>query len=59
MYHPILVLEACRPETNWNDNTMLAICCDYLHILMLRQPSIYKDFESYVMDRMNEERTDP
>lgn len=55
MYPPIMVLEACTPETNWNDNTMLAICCDFLQMLMVEDRSIYEKFQTYVIERMEED----
>lgn len=53
--HPIQILESCAVETGWNDNSMLAIACDFLQMQGITNPALIGAFERYVLDRMEDE----
>ena len=53
--HPVTILETYSEDTSWNDNTMLAIVCDFIHEQEITYPHLLEQFRAYVAERAKED----
>lgn len=50
---PLLILQSAAEETGWNDNTQLALACEFLATAPVE---VQRSFQAFIAQRVAEEQ---